>query len=69
MFLFIYSFSKIKICFRGDPSTCIEPEFPLGLLFGSELHTEGRTSTALSGEASLTAFLLLLSLFKGSNKT
>lgn len=33
----------------------------MGLLFGSELHTEGRTSTALSGEASFTAFLLLLS--------
>lgn len=65
----MYSFSKIKTCFHCDSSTYIEPEFPLGLLFGSELHIKGRAFTALSGEPPFTAFLLLLSLFKESNKT
>lgn len=60
----MYSFSKIKTCFHCDSSTYIEPEFPLGLLFGSELHIKGRAFTALSGEPPFTAFLLLLSRFR-----
>lgn len=60
-FVFIYSFSKIKTSFYYDSTTCIELEFPLGLLLGSKLHTEWKVFTALSGEASFPAFLLLLS--------
>lgn len=62
-FIFIYSFSKIKTSFHYDSSACIELEFPVGLLFGTELHTEWRAFIALSGEVPFTVFLLLLSPF------